>query len=558
MDFFKKAIPPKLLLAGLGVLFTIALLVVLSMKLTAPPMSLLYTNLSANDAALVASRLEGLGEPYQTANDGKDILVISSRALNLRMTFAQEGIPSSGNIVGYEIFDKNDSLGTSQFIYNVNLVRALEGEIARTISSLNSIESARVHIVIPKKELFSKATSDTSASVVLKIKGSQQLSKNEVAAISHLISTAVPGLRVENITILDNHGRPLKLAVSEDSAAIITDNAAEFQKNVEEKYRIMLEELIEKSVGIGKVKANVMADINFDREVINSEIYDPEGQVVRSRKVSEETDQEQEGSSELSVATNIPNAPTTGSGVTGAKSNKNRTDEVTNYEISKTVTNKISESGRVKRISVAILIDGLYIEKLSEDGRSKTFVYTPRSEVELEKIRLLAVSAIGLDLKRGDKIEVINMKFSDDFSPQPEVEGQFSWIKSDLDHIIQTVVIGIVIVLVVLLVIRPIIIKALDNRRVAAEELAVQTLLMSNNPLSGESSAGGTQGNSSSSTPANGLDINKEEDTEISKNFADSPNSRKKASLAKYINELVEQHPEETIAVIRNWIGTNS
>ncbi|MCE2991325.1 MAG: flagellar M-ring protein FliF, partial [Candidatus Jidaibacter sp.] len=347
MDFFKKAIPTKLLLAGLGVFLTIALLVALSIKLTAAPMSLLYTNLSSSDAALVASRLEGLGEPYQSANDGKDILVYSNRALPLRMSFAQEGIPSSGNIIGYEIFDKNDSLGTSQFIYNVNLVRALEGEIARTISSLNSIESARVHIVIPKKELFSKSNSETSASVVLKIKGNLQLSKQEVAAISHLISTAVPGLKVENITILDNHGRPLKLALTEDNNSITTDNAAEFQKNVEEKYRIMLEELIEKSVGIGKVKANVMADINFDREVVNSEVYDPDGQVIRSRKVSEETDQEQEGASELSVATNIPNAQGAGGGATGGKSSKNRTDEVTNYEISKTITNKISETGMV-------------------------------------------------------------------------------------------------------------------------------------------------------------------------------------------------------------------
>jgi flagellar M-ring protein FliF len=557
MDFFKKAIPTKLLLAGLGVFLTIALLVALSIKLTAAPMSLLYTNLSSNDAALVASRLEGLGEPYQSANDGKDILVHSNRALPLRMSFAQEGIPSSGNIIGYEIFDKNDSLGTSQFIYNVNLVRALEGEIARTISSLNSIESARVHIVIPKKELFSKSNSETSASVVLKIKGNLQLSKQEVAAISHLISTAVPGLKVENITILDNHGRPLKLALTEDNNSITTDNAAEFQKNVEEKYRIMLEELIEKSVGIGKVKANVMADINFDREVVNSEVYDPDGQVIRSRKVSEETDQEQEGASELSVATNIPNAQGAGGGATGGKSSKNRTDEVTNYEISKTITNKISETGRVKRISVAILIDGIYQEKLSDDGKTKTFVYSPRSEVELEKIRLLAVSAIGMDLRRGDKIEVINMKFSDEFAPQPEMEQPFSWIKTDLDHIVQTVVIGIVIILVVLLVIRPIIVKTLDNRRAAAEDLAIQASLMTNTSLNGEASAG-NQGDSSATTSNTNFKGNKEEDDDISKSFSDSPNSRKKASLAKYINELVEQHPEETVSVLRNWIGSGN
>lgn len=551
LEVLKKTVPIKLALTGVSAIIAVALLIFLAIKLTSPPLSLLYTNLSQDDAALVTSRLEAMGETYQTSNNGRDVAVAVSKVLQLRMSFAQEGIPSSGNIVGYEIFDKNEALGTSQFIYNVNLVRALEGEIARTISSLNLIESARVHIVLPKKELFTKGGAEPSASVVVKMKGQQTLSKNEVAAISHLVATAVAGLKVENITILDNHGRPLKLAIPEDSTSVITDNAAEFQKTIEEKYRVMLEDLVEKSVGIGKVKANVTAEINFDREIINSEIYDPEGQVIRSRKVSEQNDREQEAGSELSVATNIPAAQGTHPGGAGAGHNNTRTDEVTNYEISKTTTNKISESGRIKKISIAILVDGFYQEKPSEDGKNKDYVYTARSEVELEKIKLLAASAVGLDLKRGDKIEVINMQFSEEFAAVPQPEKPFAWIKSDLDNIVQTVVIGIVIILLVLLVIRPIILRALENRRISAEEQAIQEALMPQQLAEAEEAQKQAQQEMESTTAA----MTEEED--ISKLLAMSPADRKKVNLIKYINDLVEKHPEEALTVIRNWLHSH-
>ena len=153
------------------------------------------------DMSVVISRLEAMNISHETGNNGKDILVPMTKVTNLRMTFAQEGIPESGNLVGYEIFDKTDALGTSQFVYNVNLVRALEGELARTIGTLSIVDNARVHIVLPKKELFSKVGNEPTASVVLRLRSGQSLSKQEIAGISHIIATAVPSLKVENITI---------------------------------------------------------------------------------------------------------------------------------------------------------------------------------------------------------------------------------------------------------------------------------------------------------------------------------------------------------------------
>jgi flagellar M-ring protein FliF len=412
MEFLKNFSPVKVMAIIAGGIAVMILLGFLTFKLATPPMSILYTNLTPDDSSLILSRLEGMGIPYHVADSGKDLLVPVNKVLMLRMTFAQEGIPRSGSLVGYEIFDKNETLGTSQFVHNVNLVRALEGELSRTIGSLTPIENARVHLVMPKKELFSKSGSEPTASVVLRMRGSQSLSKQEVAAISHLVATAVPGLKVENVTIVDNRGKPLKLGASEEgNASAITDTAADYQHNIEERYKGILEDLLEKSVGVGKIKANVTAEINFDREVVNSEVYDPEGQVVRSKKTSEETDSESESSgSETSVTTNLPGSGAGAGGATGK--NKSTTNEVTNYEISKTITNKISESGRIKQLSIAILVDGLYDVKPKEEGSEEMVVnYSPRSEEELNKIKTLASSAVGIDSKRGDKLEVINMRF---------------------------------------------------------------------------------------------------------------------------------------------------
>ena len=219
MEFLKNFSPVKVMAIIAGGIAIMVLLGFLTFKLATPPMSILYTNLTPDDSSLILSRLEGMGIAYSVTDSGKDLLVPVNKVLMLRMTFAQEGIPRSGSLVGYEIFDKNETLGTSQFVHNVNLVRALEGELSRTIGSLTPIENARVHLVMPKKELFSKSGSDPTASVVLRMRGSQFLSKQEVAAISHLVATAVPGLKVDNVTIVDNRGKPLKLGASEEGNA---------------------------------------------------------------------------------------------------------------------------------------------------------------------------------------------------------------------------------------------------------------------------------------------------------------------------------------------------
>ena len=542
MEFLKKFSNLKLAMFGAGLFLSIVFLLVASYFMVKPAMSVLYADLSPEDMTIVVSRLDAMHISYDTSNGGKDILVPVSKVTFLRMTFAQEGIPETGNIVGYEIFDKTDALGTSQFVYNVNLVRALEGELARTIGTLSLVENARVHIVLPKKELFSKVGNEPTASVVLRLKGGQTLSKQEIAGISHIVATAVPNLKVENITIIDHRGKPLKLSSSEDNnVGAITDNASDFQMQVEEKLRTTLEDLLEKSVGLGKVKANVSAEINFDREVINTESFDPEGSVIRSKKVSEETDNEREGgSSELSVTSNLDGASGGGS---GAGRNKTRTDEVTNFEISKTVTNKIIESGRIKKLSIAILIDGIYKPKLGADGVTvEGYDYTPRTQEELDKIKALATSAVGMDLKRGDILEVINLQFSEEFATLPQKEKGMAWLKDQLDNVVQTVVIGIVVILLILLVIRPLILRSLEMKKSSAEEEELKDALttMQIDAANASMSTGGGGSGSSS-------------DSEIETGTAEE---RRGQNLLKLVNDLAERHPEETVAIIRLWINS--
>lgn len=539
MDFLKKFGFGKAVFGGVGLLASILIVIYLGLKLAVPPMAILYTNMSESDIAIVSSRLQAMGVPYEVGGSGKELLAPVSKILMLRMSFAQEGIPSTGNIVGYEIFDKSEGIGTSQFVYNVNLVRALEGELARTIGSLTPIESARVHLVLPKRELFAKANNDPSASVVVKLRGSQALTKGEVAGISHIILTAVPGMKLDNISIIDNRGRPLKLANGEESnIGAMTETASDYQHLIEERLRATIEEMLEKSVGIGKIKATINAEINFDREVMNTEQYDPDGQVVRSRKVSEENDKDSSQQNNLSASTNITNPAS--EGASGAKS-KSRTDEIINYEISKTITNKISESGRIKKLSIAILVDGNYTISQDEATGEQKATYSPRSPEELAQIKTLASSAVGLDPKRGDMIEVINMKFSEEFSSLPAKESPLHWIKDQLDNIVQTLVIGVVIILVILLIVRPVIMRLLEMRSSQSEEDEIQASL--------SSSAQQVIERARAQNPdALNSDISEEDLTHL------SPEERKRHTLIRHANELADKHPDETVAIIRNWL----
>lgn len=523
----------------LGILAAVAAVLIgffifISMRMSSPTMAPLYSNLPMEDSAKIVEQLETQKVPYEIMANGTQVLVPADQVLRLRMSMAQQGLPTGGSLVGYEIFDRDEALGTSNFIHNVNMLRALEGELARTIASFEQVERARVHLVLPKRELFSRDRQEPTASVALKLKGSSELSKAEIASISHLVATAVPGLKVSGITIVDQRGRML-LKGGEDAndPTALANDAEEYRVAYENRMRRMLEELLARTVGENKVKVQVNADIDFDRIVTNSETFDPESQVARSIQATEESENsnERQERDNVSVANQLPDA--NASNQQGILSSKvvARTDETTNFEISKVVQNHVKETGTVKRLSVAVLVDGTYAEDNKGDEQ-----YTPRSEEELAKIEQVVKSAVGYDEKRGDTVQVTNLRFLGE-GEEMFAEGAFDWLKDDMQGIIQTLMLGGVAVLAILLIIRPLVNRMIEATPVAGEE-----------GEGGETAALGGPGVAGQLTSMAGEA--EDDDTLIN---LDRIQGRVKSGTYRKINELIEKHPEETLTVLRQW-----
>lgn len=531
MQSFRNLGSMRIAMLAVSGIVMLVLLGFLTMRLTTPVLSTLYSDLSMEDASKIVAQLEASGVKYELRANGTQVMVPNDEVLRLRMTMAQAGLPAQGSIVGYEIFDKSETFGTSNFVHNVNLSRALEGELSRTIASLSTVDTARVHLVMPKRELFASEKSEPSASVVIKFKGAGgNASKDEIAGITHLVASAVPGLKANRISIIDGNGNLLSKPSDDKDPAVLAETNQSYKASYENRIKSEIEDLLEKSVGTGNVKAQVSVDMDFDRITTNSESYDPNTQVARSVQTTEEKDSstDKQNNTPVGVSSNLPNAQ--GATAPGAKepagntstSNTEKTDETTNYEISKVTKSQVKEVGSLKKISVAVLVDGIY-----SGGKTRAeSKYEPRSQEELDKLKSLVKSAIGYDEKRGDSIEVVSMQFNreTDFAV---AETPYDWLKRDFDNILKTLVIGIVAILVILLVIRPLVNRAFE---IAPGQEAEETAAISG--------AGG------------GHEDHEETELDIGK-----LQHKMGSSSARQVSEVVSSNPEETMAVIRAWLN---
>lgn len=535
-SLFEQVGAAKVALFALAGVVVVAGLIAATMVFSSANLTPIYSNLSSDSSAEVVEQLAVMGVEYQLQENGSQVLVPSDRVLELRMLLAQQGIPSGDAVVGYEIFDNPDALGTSNFVYNVNYRRALQGELARTISSFSQIKKARVLLNVPKRELFSRNQQEPTASVVLTLKEKGAgLSKREVSAISHVVATAVPNLRPEKITIVDTKGKPFTLGGGDESSAgYYASKTEQYRLDFERRMKQQVETLLSKVVGDGNVDVIVSADLDFDRVVMNSEIYDPDGQVVRSVQTVEERQEEQDGSSDdaVTVANNLPDAELGGEAL-GNRSSTERVDETTNYEISKTVKNHVRETGTVRRLSLAVLVDGIYT---LDDSETTGYRYSPRTEEQLQQLKVLVSSAVGFDEERGDTLEVVNMRFGDNFMIEEE-EAPYEWLKRELSNVLKTFIIGTVVVLVIVLVIKPMVGRAFEITKAEAEEAALANTF-SDNDLIEEFLA--------------------EEDLveEDSDDVLDLSRVEKgvKNNMVRMLNEILEKYPQETISIIRAWL----
>lgn len=525
-------------LAALGgvALALIVFFVFLTTRLSSPDMALLYADLDATDSSQIVERLESQGVPYELRADGSQIRVPADQVLRLRMSMAAEGLPTGGSI-GYEIFDRENALGTTNFVQQVNHLRALEGELARTITAIAQIRSARVHLVIPQRELFSREKPQPSASIIIRQRG--ELERRQVVAIQHLVASAVPGLKPSAVSIVDEQGNLLARPEDESAAGL---GAEEMRLSYENRLRRSVEELLQRSLGYGKVRAEVTAELDFARVTTNSETYDPDGQVVRSTQTVEEQSESLEGAVDaVTVANNLPD-PTLQDGGEQSRSSTARTEETVNYEITRTTETHVREAGTVKRISVAVLVDGIYTT--APDG---TLSYQPRSAEELEQIAKLVRSAVGFDAARGDTVEVVNMQFVDSTADLAAGDGlPFGLEKNDLIRIGEMLVLGIVAVLVMLLVVRPLIGRLLESNEAEADANLLPEQTMA------PALAGPAGGPGELPPPADaGTDVATEIEKMIDINQVEG---RVRESSLKKISELVERHPEEAVSIMRSWM----
>ncbi len=535
---------------------TIGFFAFVSTRIATPGFGLLYSDLEMRDSGQIVAKLDAMNIPYQLRADGAQVLVPLDQVAKLRMVMAQDGLPHGGSI-GYEIFDKSDTFGASSFVQNINHVRALEGELSRTISSISLIQSARVHLVLPQRELFSRERQEPSASIVLKMRGAERVGKSQVAAIQHLVAAAVPGLQVNHVSVVDTDGNLLARGDGGSPDTFSDANAEEMRVNYETRLSHNVEELLERSVGPGKARVDVHVDMDFDRSTTNSESYDPNGQVARSTQtVNEANDNAETGDQPVSVSTNLPNgqAATGGStGAAGGKSKSSRTEETTNYEITKTVSNQIREGGNVKRLSVAVLVDGVY--DTAADG---TRTYKPRNDDELKQYTSLVRSAIGYDEKRGDKVEVVNLRFAGVDEPAAAAPSLFmGFEKTDLLRLGETMIMALVAVLVILLVVRPLINRVLESASNSGNAGAdLGNLLtgamagsMAQQALPAPAGSMGGSGNSLANMPPRMPVQDPSDMIDIGQ-----VDGRVAASSIRKIGEIVDKHPEEAVAIVRSWM----
>jgi len=536
-------------------------------RLSTSPLALLYTELDQHDSAAIAQKLDALKIPYQVDTSGSLIRVPSNQVGKIRMLMAADGLPKGGSI-GYEIFDQKESFGTTSFVQNINHLRALEGELARTISSMDPIQNARVHLVLPQRELFSHSTQTATASIFLKMRNGSVLTREQIASIQHLIAAAVAQLQPSQVSIVDDRGNLLARPTNGTAGTIGggANDQDDMRMQFEQAQVRKVEDLLTQTLGFGKARAQVSADLDFDRITTSSEIFDPESQVVRStQSVSEEAVNSEAGSSSgVSVANNLPATPQQigGGGGGGSNNKNNRSEETINYEINKTVRSQVRESGQIRRLSVAVVVDGSY--KTAEDGTATTYI--PRTEEEMTKLKELVRSAVNFDATRGDVLEVVNMQFAQsdiakdmDKSPADMLMGI---PRADIFHAIETIILAIIGLLVVLLLVRPILRKILESASAVTSEHA---MIAGGSYGGGMAAVGAPGGGAPAQLPSPGsAPSSSGNSSEADASTAEAEiermidisrvEGRVKASSLRKVGEIVDKHPDEAIGILRNWM----
>jgi flagellar M-ring protein FliF len=552
-DLIQRIGPGRFVAIGGTVLAVLAFLMYVSIRASKPDMSILFSQIDAADGGRVVDRLKNMSIPHEIRGDGSQIYVPTDDVAKIRMELAQEGLPAGGN-VGYEIFDKSDVFSTTSALMDLNHLRALEGELSKSIRTIQGVAGCRVHLVLPKRELFSQTQQEPSASVVLKMMGNSKLSTSQAQAIQNLIASAVAGLSMDKISIIDDKGT--LLAKGRETTVGDAENVAvqeDTRRNTEARLARTIEGLLEKTLGPSKTRAEVSLDMDFDKITMTSVEFNPDGQVARNVTSSQEGNNANEGGE----STNTQNAAQ--EAASGARTQSNRNEESTNYEISNSTKTHIKEAGTVKRISVAVLVDGNYTK--GADGKEN---YAPRSDQELEQLTTLVRTAVGFKEDRGDVVKVINMKFSDAERTIDIMEKPW-YTNINLTKVIDLGLLGIFALLIGLFVLRPIISMLLNSDSGSAGPALASLGGSGIIPGPGGTYSTNENGETIYVDEAGQEFIYSEEDGDSGPAYVpkkgvksminiDNLDGRVQESSIKKIGEIIEKHPDEAVNILRSWM----
>ncbi|MEK7286224.1 MAG: flagellar basal-body MS-ring/collar protein FliF [Nitrospirota bacterium] len=417
----------------------------------APKFELLYSNLASEDLQAIERWLKQENVPYSFSSDKTALLVPAEKVHETRLKLATEGLPSSGG-VGFELFDKT-SIGVTEFTQKLNYKRALQGELARTISQFQEVIRARVHIVVPEKTLFSEQQEKARASVVVALRPGKRLSEIQLQGITHLVASSIEGLDPAEVTIVDGNGRLLSKPAETDPKMVASSSQMEYQRNLEKDMERKIQTMLERVVGSEKATVRVSSVLGFAQVEQMEEKFDPDIQVARSEQLGEEKTKSKSEATEPppGVGSNLPAGALTDPPRSTTETDSTRKNGITNYEINKTTIRTIEPLGTIKNLSVAVLIDGTY--EVTKDAEGKEIrKYIPRSAVEMGKIETVVKNAMGYSADRDDQLSVVNISFE---TEKLEEEGS-KFLLSDWMPLIRYVI-GFVLALVIFfLIIRPI------------------------------------------------------------------------------------------------------
>jgi len=521
--------PKRLMLMGGVALALLAALAFVATRGSNPSMGFLYTDLDPSAAAAISEKLKAQNVEFQLSADGTSIMAPQDKLAELRMGMAGEKL---GGKIGYEVLDEEQPFGVSASRAKMNETRAVEGELAKSIQTIQNVSAARVHIVMPERAMFAEESRKATAAVTVKTRG--RIPSETVASIRYLVSSSVPELSPDAVSVVDQTGA--LLARAGDPSTASAGDADQRQQAVEGKLRDEIESLLEPIVGQGKVRAEVSAQIDRDQSREESNVFDPDKQVI-SRQVSVETGEQNRetdaGQQTASVGNQLPAAQTAAANTPGTsrQSGSNQTSEDTTYDNSSTKTVTVRTPGKVTRLSVAVMVDG------GEKGLPQP---------QIDRLQRLVENAVGADSERGDSVVVESMKFNTGEAPADATTTFLSSLPMDrIWGLLQLVVIGVV-GLVAIRMLKPKAVPALEMAE-AAPALPTHSpemLALAERAADGDTDA---MAQLEAMTP----DV-PQLDQEIALAQVDG---RIKLSALKRIGDAISASPPEAASVIRQWMN---